>query len=216
MEESRSRWLYFFILISLVSVFLFPKKTYASSSWLKYFRKDSLVNTYMRTYCAVGDNLWVGTNGDGIVIYTGKKTINFNNKNTRTRPQYSDGLISDCIKCMAVDEKKGRVWIGTNAGLSSCDLDCKNWVSYREKDGLPSNVIRDLVVDKKGHLWIGTPSGLAYFDGEKFKIYNTKNGLKQNSIHSLKIQGDSLWVGTVGGTVSMFKDGKWKSYIRYN
>lgn len=215
MEESRSRWLYLFILISLVSVLFFPKKTFASSSW-KYFRKDSLINTYMRAYVPVNNDLWVGTNGDGVVIYSGNKTKDFTNKNTRTSPQRDDGLLSNCVRSMAVDEKHGRVWIGTINGLNSCDFNCKNWKRYQVKDGLPNNVIRALAVDNKGHVWIGTPSGLAYYNGESFKIFNTKNGLKQNSIHSLEVKGSELWVGTVGGTVSRYKNGKWKSYIRFN
>jgi ligand-binding sensor domain-containing protein len=196
-------------------MFFFPKKGYAETNWLKYFRKDALLNKYMRTYAVHGDNLWVGTYGDGLVIYDGKKTKNFNNKTTRTSPSRDDGLVSDYITCITIDEKAGRVWLGTNAGVSSCDLDCKNWKRFSSKNGLPNDVIRDLAIGPKGNLWVGTPSGVTKFDGENWKTYDETNGLKQNSVHSIKVKSDSIWVGTVGGTVSRFKNDTWKTFITY-
>ncbi len=215
MEQTNSRWIYLFVLMSLISMFFFPEKSFAETNWLKYHRKDTLLNKYMRSYAVFGDNLWVGTYGDGLVIYTGKSTKNFNNKNTRTNPARDTGLVSDYITCVCIDEKAGIVWLGTNAGLASCDIECKNWKRYDTKAGLPNDVIRDLAIDHEGNLWVGTPSGLGKFDGEKWETHSTKNGLTQNSVHSIKIKDNSVWVGTVGGTVSRYKDGVWKNFIRY-
>lgn len=215
MEKTNSRWFFLFILISLISMFFFPQKGYADTNWMKYFRKDALLNTYMRTYAVMDDNLWVGTYGDGLVVNDGKKKTSFTNKNTRSSPAQNDGLISDYITCMSIDEKKGRIWLGTNEGLSSCDLEGKEWKSFKAKDGLPNDVIRDLALDKNGHLWVGTPSGVAQYDGEDWKIHNEKTGLQACSVHSLKAKGESIWLGTVGGTVSRYKDGEWKTFMSY-
>jgi len=215
MEQTNSRWLFIFVLMSLISILFFPQKTYADSNWLKYFRKDSLLNTYKTCYAVLDDVLWTGTNGDGLMVHDGNKTKNLTNKNTRTSPQRDDGLISDYITCISIDEKNGKVWLGTNAGLSCCDLEGKEWQRFTTKDGIPNDVIRDLAVDGAGNLWVGTPSGIALFDGETWKTINERNGLTQSSIRSIKIKGDSVWVGTVGGTVSRFKDGEWKSIITF-
>ncbi|GAB4280676.1 MAG: hypothetical protein Kow0029_25390 [Candidatus Rifleibacteriota bacterium] len=215
MENTNSRWIFIFVLISLISMFFFPQKSYADSNWMKYFRKDSLLNTYKRSYAVLDDTLWIGTYGDGLEIHDGKKVTNFTNKNTRTAPQLNDGLVSDYITCLTIDEKNGRVWLGTNEGLSSCNLEGKEWQRFQVKDGLPNNVIRDLVIDKQGNLWVGTPSGVAVYDGENWKVYDEKNGLPQGSVHSLKVKGDSVWVGTVGGAVSRFKDGEWKTILTF-
>ncbi|MDN5280723.1 MAG: hypothetical protein PWR01_4688, partial [Clostridiales bacterium] len=190
-------------------------KSYAETNWLKYFRKDTLLNTYKRSYAVFDDTLWVGTYGDGLMIHDGKNTVNYTNKNTRSSPPRNDGLVSDYITCVCIDEKAGRVWLGTNEGLSSCNLEGKEWMRFQTQDGLPNNVIRDIAIDRNGHLWVGTPSGIAQFDGEAWKIHNDKNGLQQSSVHSLKVKGDSIWVGTVGGTVSRYKDGEWKTFLTF-
>lgn len=215
MEQTNSRWLFIFVLMSLISILFFPQRTYADSNWLKYFRKDSLLNTYKTCYAVLDDVLWTGTAGDGLMVRDGSKIINFTNKNTRTSPQQDDGLVSDYITCISIDEKAGKVWLGTNAGLSSCNLEGKEWQRFTATDGLPNEVIRDLAVDNAGNLWVGTPSGLAVYNGESWKIIDERNGLSQSSIRSIKIKGDSVWVGTVGGTVSRFKDGEWKSFITF-
>lgn len=215
MEQTNSRWLFIFVLMSLISILFFPQKTYADSNWLKYFRKDSLLNTYKTCYAVLDDVLWTGTAGDGLLINDGNKTVSLTNKNTRTSPQTDDGLISDYITCISIDEKNGRVWLGTNAGLSSCDLEGKEWQRFTAKDGIPNEVIRDLAVDSAGNLWVGTPSGIALFNGETWKIIDERNGLTQGSIRSIKVKGDTVWVGTVGGTVSRYKDGEWKSFVTF-
>jgi ligand-binding sensor domain-containing protein len=216
MEQTNSRWFFIFVLMSLISIIFFPQKTHADSNWLKYFRKDSLVNTYKTSYAVMDDVLWVGTFGDGLTMYDGAKEKSLTNRNTRTSPSADDGLVSDYITCISVDEKRGRVWLGTNAGLSSCDLEGKEWERYTEKEGLPNAVIRDLAIDAVGNLWVGTPSGIALYDGEKWQIMDERNGLPQGSVHSIKVKGDSVWVGTVGGTVSRYKDGEWKTFVSFN
>ncbi len=214
-EKTNSRWFFLFVLLSLISMFFFPRRAFADSSWLKYFRKDSLLNTYNRAYAVLDDTLWVGTYGDGLMIHDGSKTINYTNRNTRTSPALNDGLISDYITSIAIDEKNGRVWLGTNEGLSSCDLEGKEWQRFQAKDGLPNDVVRDLAIDRNGHLWVGTPSGIAQYDGENWITHNEKNGLPQVSVHSLKVKGDSIWVGSVGGTVCRYKDGEWKTILTF-
>ena len=209
------RWVVLLVIISLISIFFFPSTSYANGSWLKYFRKDTLVNTYMRTYATIDDQLWVGTYGNGLVIYTGNRTKNLNNKNTRSAPNSDDGLLSDYVTSLAYDKKKGRLWIGTNEGVASCNLGGEEWQRYVDKDGIPNNVIRDLAVDHEGALWVGTPSGIARFNGEEWTTYTDKNGLNQNSVHSIKVEGNAVWVGTVGGSVSRFKDGSWKLFMHY-
>ncbi len=216
MEQTNSRWFFIFLLMSLMSIFLFPPRAHADSNWLKYFRKDSMLNRYKTSYAVLDDILYVGTSGDGLMIYEGDKVRALTNHNTRSSPQRADGLISDYITCVSIDEKQGRIWLGTNEGVSSCNFEGKEWVSFSEKTGLPNSVIRDLGIDSAGHVWVGTPSGIAKYDGENWQIINEKNGLPQSSIRSIKIKGDSVWVGTVGGTVSRYRDGQWKTFINFN
>lgn len=210
-----SRWVFLFLIMKMISILFFPATSYANSAWLKYFRKDTLLNTYMRAYAVQEDKLWVGTYGDGVVVYNGDTTTNFNVKNTRSTPQTNDGLISDYITSIAIDHKKARVWLGTNEGLASCDFAGGEWERYTSRDGLPNDVIRDLAIDKKGCLWVGTPSGVARFNGDSWIIFDEKTGLHQDSVHSITVTGDSVWVGSVGGSVSRYRNGQWKLFVRH-
>lgn len=213
--KGNSRWIVFLVLMSLISLFFFPSTSYAATTWMKYFRKDALLNTYMRAYAVRGEQLWVGTYGDGVVVYDGSNTKNFNSRNTNSKGNVKDGLISDAVNCLTIDEKGGRVWVGTNEGLSSCNFDGAEWKRFSTKDGLPNDVIRDLAVDDHGHLWVGTPSGVAEYDGETWKVHNSSNGLTEESVHALTIEGGCIWVATVGGTICRYNGESWKTFMHY-
>ena len=47
-------------------------------------------------------------------------------------------------------------------------------------------------------------------------VLNEKNGLLQGSIHSIKVQDNVVWVGTVGGSVSRYKDGQWQTIVGFD
>jgi len=213
--KRRSRWFLLFVILSLISLFFFPSTSYASSNWLKFFRKDTLLNTYMRAYAVSGETLFVGTYGDGLVVYTGDRTRNVNTKNSCSSPGANDGLVSDSITTLCLDERNNRLWIGTLEGLCSCSLDATDWKRFSTKDGIPSETIRDVAVDSNGLVWVGTPSGVATYDGSSWKVYDDSTGLYENSVHSITVQGDSVWVASVGGAISRFKDGSWKLFMRY-
>ena len=214
LEKTRSRWFVIFFAMSLLVMIVFPSRVHAQTKWLKQFRKDSLLNTYKTCYAVTADTLWVGTNGDGVMVrYADGSEKFFNNRNTRSNTNNDDGLMADYITSIVVDESKGFVWIGTKSGLAGCNLDGKEWVRFTEKDGLPNMLIRDVDIDSAGNLWIGTPSGIVTYDGEK--LAPVSYGDAQGSIHSIKVKGESVWVGTVSGTVSCFKDGKWATMMTY-
>ncbi|MBF0410558.1 MAG: hypothetical protein HQM10_24645 [Candidatus Riflebacteria bacterium] len=213
--ENNSRWLVFLVLMSLLSLFLFPSTSYANNGWLKYFRKDTLLNTYTRAYAMSNDKLYVGTYGDGLVVYDGNNTKAYTTKNTNSSVNVSDGLISDLITCLTVDTQNNRIWIGTNEGISSCNLSGEEWNRYTVKNGLPNEVIRDIAVDEKGNVWAGTPSGVARYDGTDWKIYNSSSGLFEDSIHSVTVRNGCVWVATVGGSVSRFDGQNWKVFMHY-
>ena len=73
---------------------------------------------------------------------------------------------------------------------------------FRDREGLPSNWIYDLVQTRDGYVWIATHNGVARFDGLRFKIFSRSNTpqLPANDTRVLYESHDgSLWIGTVGG-----------------
>lgn len=67
---------------------------------------------------------------------------------------------------------------------------------YTAVDGLPQSQVNMMVEDKEGYLWIATNGGgLARFDGNKFKVYTTRDGLLSNIVQFLKLDSrQNLWI----------------------
>ncbi|HNX49708.1 MAG TPA: two-component regulator propeller domain-containing protein [Thermoanaerobaculaceae bacterium] len=67
------------------------------------------------------------------------------------------GLAGDWITALYKDSR-GYLWIGTATGLSRFDGDA--FVSYSRRDGLPSEIPRDILEDHTGAMWFSTDGGL--------------------------------------------------------
>jgi signal transduction histidine kinase/CheY-like chemotaxis protein/sugar lactone lactonase YvrE len=64
-------------------------------------------------------------------------------------------------------------------------------------DGLPSNVVYDVVQDVEGYLWFATTDGLARYDGTGFRVWHSEDGLGDNELDALCVDPDNrLWIGT--------------------
>jgi len=88
---------------------------------------------------------------------------------------------------------------------------CHNWTT---RHGLPQNTVRCIVQDNKGFIWLGTDLGLVRFDGSHFISFDSTNTpeITNNSIRSLLPGADgSLVIGTFGGGISIYKDGKFSN-----
>lgn len=83
-----------------------------------------------------------------------------------------DGLPSDQIQCLAF-EKDGTLWAGTQCdGLAVAKAPSyKSWKQITGPDklplvaasqGLPTNLINDLLVGRDGTIWVATTTGLAF------------------------------------------------------
>lgn len=94
--------------------------------------------------------------------------------------------------------------------------------SITAEDGLPNNVVNNIIQDSLGFIWIGTNDGLCRFDGKNFKIFResleNKNSISNNFIQSLFVdsKGD-LWIMTDQGLNKMnIKTEKFDVFSTYN
>jgi len=116
------------------------------------------------------------------------------------------GLGNSDINAIAVDSA-GNQWFATNGGIS--EFNGTSWKAYTMHDyGVPDKSIKTIACDRSGNVWAGTPGfGLLKFDGKKWSVYNSTNSnLPDNNINDLKMQGDTLWVGTGMGLAKIFGD----------
>lgn len=94
-----------------------------------------------------------------------------------------------------------------------------SFTSLTTKDGLSSNSVNAILKDRYGLVWFATDDGLDKFDGTNFTVYRHKRGdtasLQANEILSLhEDKAGNLWVGTSGGSLSLY-DRKKDAFINF-
>jgi ligand-binding sensor domain-containing protein/signal transduction histidine kinase len=111
--------------------------------------------------------LWIGSNHFGLYRFD-PATATF------TAFRHSDlaGSLSNDVVLSVFADHSGTLWVGTANGLNKLDRKTDRFVSYRETDGLPSNIINGIVEDASGDLWITTSYGLSHFKPRSGTSYN--------------------------------------------
>jgi ligand-binding sensor domain-containing protein/signal transduction histidine kinase/DNA-binding response OmpR family regulator len=157
------------------------------------------------------NNLWVGTQNSGVNLYN-PATGSFLHFSHNTAQ--SSGIINNNIRQIITD-RLGKVWVGTQEGLSIIDPVSKNIYSYQHdisnKKSLSQNSIYSLFVDANGSVWLGTYFGgvnIIYSYNTSFNILQNKDnrfGINNNVVSSI-VEDDkhNLWIGTEGGGLNYF------------
>ncbi|HSH26812.1 MAG TPA: two-component regulator propeller domain-containing protein, partial [Wenzhouxiangella sp.] len=71
---------------------------------------------------------------------------------------------------------------------------------YDTRDGIPQIQISSVHQDADGYLWLGTFGGLARYNGDRFTVFGTSNGLSTRYITVVDSGPDgTVWVGTARG-----------------
>lgn len=79
-----------------------------------------------------------------------------------------DGLLQSRVQCLLID-KKGAIWIGTQAGLNCYDgYDFKKY-TYQKNDSLslPNNQIYFIAEDALSNIWVSTDQGIVQYNHDK-------------------------------------------------
>ncbi len=78
---------------------------------------------------------------------------------------------------------------------------------YREESGLADRYVYSIVQDNRGFLYLGTGAGLFRFDGAKFHLFGTKQGLAEEfTTASFKDSHGLIWLGHYEGRLSLLID----------
>ena len=150
-----------------------------------------------------GTSIWYGTR-TGLVQF---------DKATEKRKVYTvnNGLPDNDIKYVTRDAK-GKIWIGTNLGLSS--FDGQNWDVYSTAESkLPGDLINGIAFENTT-VWAATGGGLGRFDGTEWTPYtHTNSGLLDDVAQCVVVDpAGNKWIGTQDGGVFKFKDTTWVGY----
>jgi signal transduction histidine kinase/ligand-binding sensor domain-containing protein/DNA-binding response OmpR family regulator len=152
--------------------------------------------------------LWIGTFGGGLNKYdftTGKFTYYTHD------PKNKESISHDIITSI-FEDSKGDFWIGTfGGGLNKFNPATEKFTSFREKDGLPSNMIKAILEDDQGYLWISTVKGLSRYNYETgtFKNFTSEDGLQSDEFNlgtAFKDKYGKLYFGGTNGFNAFYPD----------
>ena len=172
-----------------------------NGSWDKITMFDGMLSpSILESLVSEDDLLYIGT-FNGLSIYDGTKIKNFN---------YEDGLPNDLITEIFEDED-GFIWIGydKNGMIKFKNGEIIN--HFTKENGLPSNNVRAISQDKNGNILIGTDAGFSIMKNEKFENFDFTNGIGNGYVSEIIVFGNSIWIGTSGGEISVFNGKKFKA-----
>ncbi len=152
------------------------------------------------------EELWVGTFGGGLDRFD-RASATF--QHYRHSQEDSNSLNHDRVLSIYQAEDGGPLWIGTWGGLSRLDSDRNRFHAYREKDGLPSEVVYGILGDDNGMLWMSTNKGLCQFDPkeESFRVFTVGDGIQSDEFNSgayFRAQDGRLFFGGIDGLTAFY------------
>lgn len=162
--------------------------------------KSAAENNSVLAICQDGNDLWIGTDGGGMVRKNGSSLQYY--KNTAGK----NSLAGNTVLCIRPGNDQ-QVYIGTYAdGLSVLDKRTGKFTTYNQQNGLSDNSVWAILSDRD-HVWIGTnKGGLDLFNVKKKTFRHFTNTMKdETSISSntirciFKDSRNKLWIGTVSG-----------------
>jgi ligand-binding sensor domain-containing protein/signal transduction histidine kinase/DNA-binding response OmpR family regulator len=149
--------------------------------------------------------LWIGRNGKGVMnIHPGTGEVNI----------YHPSQISDGIVRTISEDDRGRIWLGTEKGITILNPDSTVEIIRQDfvgKNKLNDNAIYTILCDRDGNIWIGTYFGginVLLKNNEQFNWieagYGPKN-IKGKAVRKmLELKKNSLWVATEDGGLNIY------------
>lgn len=171
----------------------------ANKSFTAFNTSNGLAVNKIKCICEDADgNILLGTNGEGLEVFSGEKFVSFSKKN---------GLADNQV-CAICKDRQGNYWFGTNEGITVYNPNASPEEAYKsitQEQGLPSNNIRAIVHDKYSNLWIGTWGGkVIKYDGAQGRLVSVPalNDIVNNLVACLLVdKKNTLWIGTLEGIV---------------
>ena len=147
-------------------------------------------------------NLWIGTDGGGVLRMTEGKLVAFTTQN---------GLSSNSVLSLGEDKEHG-IWIGTEGGGVNRFKDGK-FTIYNSKIGLADDAVYSICATQDGSVWFGTGGGLSQLKDGSLRNFTAQQGLPNKNVRAVfEDREGTLWVGTNGGGLGQFRDGKFKTF----
>ncbi|MGE5125646.1 MAG: two-component regulator propeller domain-containing protein [Betaproteobacteria bacterium] len=177
-------------------------------------RADSLASDVVTALAEEADGtLWVGTRGGGLDSLdprSGKA------RHFRHDVKEPASLAADTVYALLVDAS-GTLWVGTEGGgLDRWDAAERSagraaFRHHTERQGLPNNVVYQVLADERGFVWASTNRGLFRLDPRdgSLRTYDTSHGLPGDEFNygaAYRSARGEMFFGGTNGFVSFFPD----------
>mgnify|MGYP001158766004 CR=1 FL=1 len=154
-----------------------------------------------------GNKTWIAcgnrtkTTGDSYAIGGGLSIFNGKNFKSIDLSKFHNFNQESSICSVIEKDFLGNIWIGTTGG-GLLKYNGTSFEQFTTNDGLPSNYIRDILIDEHG-LWICTINGLANLKDDKIKIITSLNQeLDFEDLHCISRSKDGVYfIGAEEGVV---------------
>jgi ligand-binding sensor domain-containing protein/signal transduction histidine kinase/DNA-binding response OmpR family regulator len=151
-------------------------------------------------------NLWAGTDGDGLIRMKNSKIEIFPPGNL---------LAASYIRSIYEDREKN-LWVGTlKEGLHL--IKDTPVVSYSTSEGLSHEIVNWITESQDGSLWIGTENGVNRLKNNRLTLeWTGKERLLSNRVTTMMEDSEgTLWIGTEAG-LNRYENGKLISFNNEN
>lgn len=151
-----------------------------------------------------GGNLWLATYVSGVFRYDvgKKKWINY------VHNEKDEKSISNNKVLSIFEDSRRNVWVTTQGrGLCLFHPETESFTRYDTSNGLPNDVVYQMVEDESGVFWLTTNNGLVRFNFATgaIKVYTTANGLPSDQFNyrsSFKDKDGTIYFGSINGFVA--------------
>jgi signal transduction histidine kinase/ligand-binding sensor domain-containing protein len=189
-------------------IYILDKRTKRASS-LKAGNEGGLNISSNLVYSLLEDTdgeVWVATsNGLDRYILGENRMYHYVNDPASTNTLIDNFTISLC------EDYLGNIWIGTSSGVNIFSKTDSVFTYYSNNDGLPSNIIYDIIEDAGNNFWLSTGSGIVMVDPGKeisnnLRVIDELRGREFNLNAIFKSDDGELFFGGVDGMVSFYPD----------
>lgn len=167
---------------------------------------QSLNNNFINCLLIEGNDLWVGTEGCGINLFSPRRLYS---RMLRHNPTDPTSLSPNCVNAI-YEDGDGTVWVGTvEGGLNRSRKGYEDGFTHftRESGALSHNSVSAITSDHTGHLWVGTwGGGLCMLDrinpSKMLRHFTlTPDGHPMGYISSLTFDpfNNAIWIGVNSG-----------------
>ncbi len=156
------------------------------------------------------NNAWLGTYNEGVF----KLNLEDGSATNFARSLIGEGIIHNMIHTICEDHQ-GRVWIGTEGGLSIWNPTTKTLTNHKNElsnpSSLNSNSIYSSFCDNSGNIWLGTYSGGLNFWSNHENFFTTwKPGIDNKHLDGNVVscftedKNGNIWIGFEDEGLNMF------------